>query len=558
MIFELSIKDFILIKEVNIQFDEGFNVLTGETGAGKSMILGAVNMILGGQANKESVRLGAEKAFIRGSFFTSETVNACLMRYDLPVDAEIIVISREIQAKGKSFSRINGQIVTLGQLKEITDLLISIHGQNEHQKLLETDHQLLLLDAYGGEPVNRVKELVKERFQAIQSVKKELASLQEKSVSRNKQLDFLTYQIDEIERIKPVIGEDTELEKSFEYFSHLTQIKNTLSSVTEWFSGDYESGSLSVVSHLNTQLKKIEGFENRLDQLSEKMKELYFFMEDLSKESHHLYEKLEADPEKLNQLEVRLDEINTLKLKYGQSIEEILLQLERMKTERDELEHIEALLAQKSNEFELKQKSYLESAEELTDLRHHAAESFEKVLQQELTELNMRTAQFKVSIEPAQHWFVTGKDAVEFVISTNVGQPFKPLKKVVSGGELSRIMLGVKVVLGQLDEVPTLVFDEVDAGISGVTANIVGEKLKRLSENCQILCITHLPQIAVFADHHFLIEKTEMDDSTQTEIFKLKDVDIEREISRLVGGVTMTDSTIQHAREMLKEAKNMK
>jgi DNA repair protein RecN (Recombination protein N) len=554
MIFELSIKDFILIRDVKIGFDQGLNILTGETGAGKSMVLGAINMVLGGQANKDSIRLGAEKASIRASFLSTDQINAHLRELDISTDDDVLVISREINSKGKSFSRINSQIVTLNQLKSVTDQLLSIHGQNEHQNLLERDHQMNLLDAFGGEALLKIKEAVSIFFAAMQALDSDIARLNKKSSERTKQLDFLNFQIQEIEQAKLKVDEDIALEKEFEYLSNLEHIQETVTQATSWLSGDFGEGALGMLSQLGGQFKKLEGFNLDLDEMSSRMKELYYLMDDLSKDLDRFNEKLEMDPEKFALLERRLDEINNLKSKYGKHISDILDYLFKIKVEQSEYEAIESLIIEKNEALSKAKQTYQKKAAELTKLRKEAAIHFEKALESELQALNMKATTFKIEIQSAKQPLQTGMDEIDFVISTNIGQPFRPLKKVVSGGELSRIMLGIKIVLGKLDEVPTLVFDEVDAGISGITANIVGEKLAKLAQSCQILCITHLPQIAVYADHHFSIEKTSDGISTETFLKKIEGNDVEGEISRLVGGVTVTESTLKHAKEMLLSA----
>ena len=558
MIFELSIKDFILIKDVVLKFDSGFNVLSGETGAGKSMVLGAIHVLLGGQANKDSVRIGAEKAAIKAGFLTEASLNELLASLDINTDEEVILLSREIQAKGKSVSRINGQVVTLAQLKAVTDKLLNIHGQNEHQTLLESEHQLNLLDAYGGTELLNVKSKVESLYHTLQSLNHDIHQLEQKTSSRTKHLDFLNFQILEIEQAKLKTDEDQYLEKEYQYLSNLGQIQDVALQASNWLTSEYGEGALGTVSQLSGQFKKLEGYNHELDGFSMRIKELFFLMEDLTKDLSHFQEKLELNPEKFNMIEKRLDEINTLKSKYGKQIEDILKYFDDIVVERDGYEKLEEQLSEKISERDIVSKSFHQEATVLTGLRQVAAQRFEKALEAELQELNMKSTSFKIEVHVTKSPMITGMDAIEFLISTNVGQPFKPLKKVVSGGELSRIMLGIKIVLGRLDEVPTLVFDEIDAGISGVTANIVGEKLAKLALTCQILCITHLPQIAVYADHHFLIEKDDDGVSTETHLRKIDEKQRELEISRLVGGVSVTESTTIHAREMLMSAQQKK
>lgn len=558
MIFELSIKDFILINDVKIKFDDGLNIMTGETGAGKSMVLGSIDMVLGAQANKESVRLGAEKASIRASFQSSDALNETLKALDIPTDDEVVILSREIQAKGKSYSRINGQIVTLNQLKSITDQLLSVHGQNEHQRLLYKDYQMDILDVYGGEELLLTKGKVSDLYSKIADINQELKKLNLKNEDRAKQLDFLNFQIAEIEQGKLKPEEDVSLEREFEYLSHLEAIKESVEKAVNWLSGDFGDGALNAFSEVNGQLKKVEDYSDELKSLSLRFKEVYYMMDDLSKDASRYHENLDTDPEKFQIIEKRLDEINHLKSKYGKSIFEILNYLNKVKVEKEAYDAIDEMIASKQNELDLLNAAYYKYAQALSELRHKAAEAFESTLEIELRQLNMKATTFKIQITTSKSISQNGMDDVEFMISTNVGQPFRPMKKVVSGGELSRIMLGIKIVLGKLDEVPTLVFDEVDTGISGITANIVGEKLARLAKNCQIICITHLPQIAVYSDHHFLIEKSSDGHSTETILRKIEADEIESEISRLVGGVSVTESTTLHSREMINHAKGLK
>ncbi|HAS72667.1 MAG TPA: hypothetical protein DCS67_00810, partial [Clostridiales bacterium UBA8960] len=324
MIFELSIKDFILINDVKIKFDEGLNIMTGETGAGKSMVLGSIDMVLGAQANKDSVRLGAEKASIKASFQSTDALNDILKDQDIPTDDEVIILSREIQAKGKSYSRINGQIVTLNQLKKITDQLLSVHGQNEHQRLLFKEYQMEILDAFGGESLLKARDKVSELYLLIAEVKLELQKLTAKNTDRAKQLDFLNFQIQEIEQGKLKLDEDILLEKEFEYLSHLEAIKESVEKAVNWMSGDFGDGALNALSEVNGQLRKVEDYSEDLKNLSLRFKELFYMMDDLSKDAGRYHEKLETDPEKFLTIERRLDEINHLKSKYGKRISDVM------------------------------------------------------------------------------------------------------------------------------------------------------------------------------------------------------------------------------------------
>jgi DNA repair protein RecN (Recombination protein N) len=554
MLFELHIKDFILIEDVKIGFEQGFNTITGETGAGKSMILGAIDLVSGEQANKDSVRIGADKTLISASFYTNDKVNLYLNEMGIACDDDIVILSREVQAKGKSISRINGQVVTLNHLKEITKNLIQIHGQNDNQTLLIREEQLNLLDKFGGTENIRTRQQIQHLFNEIRTLRSEIALLEEKSYDRQRQTDFLSFQIEEIDNAKLKIGEDLALEKEFELLTHLGSIVEVFERATGWLSGEYGDGAVSEVSSIANAYSKLVHYDESLDDFSKRFKEIYFLMDDLSKDVVDYKSKLDQDPERLEWVERRLDEINHLKSKYGKTIEVIFDLKSKFQTELDAYENVEEQLKSERQRLEHLLKEYSNISEALTSLRLKASIAFEEALQKELIELNMKETSFKIELnklyEPTAH----GLDDIEFTISTNIGQPFRPLKKVVSGGELSRIMLGIKIVLGKMDAIPTLVFDEIDTGISGVTANVVGEKLAKLSSYSQVIIITHLPQIAVFSDHHLLIEKNVEDQNTLTHIKPITSKEVENEINRLVGGLEVTETTSIHSREMIQTA----
>lgn len=558
MLFELHIKDFILIEDVKIRFEQGFNTITGETGAGKSMILGAIDLVSGEQANKDSVRIDAVKTLVNASFYTNDKVNLYLNEMGIACDDDIVILSREVQVKGKSISRINGQVVTLNHLKEITKNLIQIHGQNDNQTLLIREEQLNLLDKFGGNENIRTRQQIQHLFNEIRTLRSEIALLEEKSYDRQRQTDFLSFQIEEIDNAKLKIGEDIALEKEFELLTHLGSIVEVFERATGWMSGEYGDGAVSEASSIANAYSKLVHYDESLDDFSKRFKEIYFLMDDLSKDVVDYKSKLDQDPERLEWIERRLDEINHLKSKYGKTIEIIFDLKSKFQTELDAYENVEEQLKSERQRLEHLLKEYSNISEALTSLRLKASIAFEEALQKELIELNMKETSFKIDLsklyEPTSH----GLDDIEFTISTNIGQPFRPLKKVVSGGELSRIMLGIKIVLGKMDAIPTLVFDEIDTGISGVTANVVGEKLAKLSSYSQVICITHLPQIAVFSDHHLLIEKNVEDQNTLTHIKPITSKEVENEINRLVGGLEVTETTSIHSREMIQTAHKKK
>ena len=551
MLFELQIKDFILIKEATITFDQGLNIMTGETGAGKSMVLGAIDLLLGSSANKELVRIGSDKALIKGSFYTNDEVNRMLQDFDCPFDETIIVVSREVQNKGKSIARINGTVVTVSQLKSISERLLNIHGQSENQVLLVKEHQLKLLDSYGGNALLDIRSKVFELYKQYKDKKDTLNKLLEKSSQRQKQIDFLKFQINEIEEAALKTNEDSQLENEFVLLTHLDTIILSSKETIGWLNGDEGEGAVSKLSRLSGLLSRYASHHEKLGVFSDRLKEAYYNLEDLSYEMNHFLDDIEGDPERLMAIEKRLDTINRLKSKYGNSIPLILEKCANSQRELEEYEGIEDKIAKLQLGLNEIEKEYLIEAKKLRTARVEVAKLLEKALVKQLKELNMKESQLEIQFEQLEHFTSHGIDAVDMLIATNLGQPFRSLKKVVSGGELSRIMLGLKIVLGQSDTIPTLVFDEIDAGISGVTANVVGEKLCLLASECQVICITHLPQIAVYADHHLLIQKVNCDNETITQIDTINSKEVTDEISRLVGGTEVTDSTEVHAKEML-------
>lgn len=555
MLFELHIKDFILIEEVKIKFTEGFNTITGETGAGKSMILGAIALVLGEQANKDMVRIGCDKAFVSANFFTRETINAYLEDNGFSIDPDVVSISREVQAKGKSISRINGQVATLSHLKAITRHLIDIHGQNDNQILLVREEQLNLLDQFGGERCQNLRAKTGQVYRELKTIETEISNLEEKAYDRQRQIDFLGFQIDEIEAAKLITGEDQALENEFKMLTHMETLMGLFEKSRGWFSGEYGDGAIATVSSLSSSFERIADYNSNLKDFSNRFKEIYFAMDDLSKDLMHYEDQLDNDSERLEFVEKRLDEINRIKAKYScKSIDDIFVIEKSLKDEFEAFNNIEIMLDQKRRLHAETLVKYRSIAAELTNTRKRFAESFVKSLQVQLNELNMKETNFRIDLKDNEVPTATGMDEIDFMISTNIGQPYRQLKKVVSGGELSRIMLGIKIVLGQIDAMPTLFFDEIDAGISGITANVVGEKLSKLSKYSQVVCITHLPQIAVFSDHHLLISKEIVNETTQTVIRSIFNEAVELEIGRLVGGLEQTETTNIHAREMIEKA----
>ncbi|MDK2866140.1 MAG: repair protein RecN [Clostridiales bacterium] len=554
MIFELKIKDFILIESETILFKDGLNIITGETGAGKSMILGAINLVLGAPASNDVVRLGADSAQVQCSFFANEQANAVLKTAGIAVDPDLIVISREINRKGRRISRVNGETATLNVIKDVTQYLLDIHGQFDNQALFNKAYQLALIDAYGGAALIAKRKQLADIYENLHTetvLRDELLNADE---NKEKQVDFLNFQCREIDDAALKVGEDETIETSFAYYANLERIAAAFESAGAVFEGEFGDGILSALSKLVAAFHKVESFDEKVLSFSKRLSEQFYLLEDLSRDLNHFSETLSADPEQYERLEKRLDDINRLKSKYGKTVEAILSYRQTIAEQLEAYEQLDARIAAHEKQIDALKKAYDVLAEDVTEMRSKALKPFKDAVTSELTALNMKAATFDIVIEPLQERTASGRDDVVFVIATNAGQPLKPLKRVLSGGELSRLMLAIKIILGVSDHDVAQIFDEIDAGISGTTANVVGEKLHELARDNQIICITHLPQIAVFADHHYRIIKSSEESGAKTMVEAIEGDAVVEEIGRLVGGVEMTKNTVAHASEMLTNA----
>lgn len=556
MLFELYIKDFILIEEAVIPFKEGFNVLTGETGAGKSMVIGALNLILGGTANKEMIRLGAEVASVKASFEMPDFLQSDLAEMGIEADSEVLTLSREIQSKGKSVARINGQVCTLSQLKSISVSLVNIHGQMDNQEILNKESQLKYLDIFCGETHLQSLLALKTMYHKIKDKQQKVGFLKEKAASQSREEDFLSFQLREIESAHLKADEDVLLEKEFEFLSHLEKISENTGRCLTFLKGEYGEGTASVLSKFSSELEKLSHYDEKLLNFSKGLKDAFFILDDISKDMDAYYEHLDQDPEKLNRLQLRLDEINKLKSKYGKTVDAILAFEMGLKEQLLALSKLSEDLEHETKALEALITIYDSEAQKISQKRKQNLPEFEKQLTEQLKTLNLPEVVFEIHLNSCE-MSDNGLDEVVFYISTNAGQPVKPMHKVVSGGELSRIMLAVKILVGE-EQSCTMVFDEIDAGISGQTAHVVGEKLALLSRKSQVISITHLPQIAVFGDQNLMISKNDVSGISKTFIQAMTPAEKTEEIVRLVGGKNVTDATILHANHMIEQAKVIK
>jgi len=552
MLQNLHIKNIALIDELDISFDEGLNVLTGETGAGKSVIIGSIGIGLGGKFDKELLRDSEKDGMVELTFSVdNERIKNRLKEVDIDITEDVIIISRRIKG-GRTISRINDMTCTASKLKEVAEIIINLHAQHEQQTLLDQAKHLRIIDD-SDDRIRAAKEKVSEAYRAYREVHDRIVDMEVRAQDRTRELDYLEYEINEIEAAKLIPGEDSELEEDFRKMQCSADIRDITGEVymiTGYDRGDSAGSSLSRACAKLKELEKYDGGE-KASELFEGLTEIDSLLSDFNHDLTEYIQANEFEPAVLEETEKRLNLINSLKLKYGKTIEDITDNLEGFRKSRDELQNYDAtLLKLKTEEEELKEK--LETAsEELSILRKEAADALSQNIEEALKKLNFSEVHFRTEMEKLSELGPSGRDKAVFMISTNVGEPEKPLNMVASGGELSRVMLAVKSCLSDAEDTPTLVFDEIDVGISGITAGKVAEMMKELSRSRQIITITHLPQIASAADHSFVIEKNIENGKTHTSIRPIYGEERVQEIARILGGDKITDAVLESAREML-------
>lgn len=559
MLLELRIKNFALIDKIEIQFSKGFNVLTGETGTGKSILIDSINFILGDKQSKDIIRAGEESAYVEGVFeMQGEEIYSLLMDNGIEPE-DIIIISREMNQGGRSTSRINGKTVTIGFLKQVGKYLVDIHGQHEHQSLLNEDTHIGILDSFCDEKFKKLMESYLKLYNYNKEVEKDIQRLSLDDKDKLRRIDLLTFQINEIEAafLKP--GEDEELSKKRDILFNSEKIYSILSDIYDRMYGG--TGFTSVYDEIGksiTNLEAITKFDEKLLIKKEEIEEIYYKLEGIVEDIRDYKDRIEFEPEELKEIEIRLDLINNLKRKYGSSIEDILKYFDESQMELSNIQRSEKLLDELNKKRDENSEKLIKLAENITLVRKKTSEKLEAMITKELKYLGMEKAIFKVEIEQLDVIGSNGADKVQFLMTANPGEPLKSLSRVASGGEMSRIMLAIKSVIADIDRIPTLIFDEIDIGISGRTAQAVAEKMYLISRSHQILCVTHLPQIASMADNHFQIQKVVKDNKTTTNVHTLtmdKRVD---ELARMLGGAVLTELTRNHAREVIELADGLK
>lgn len=558
MLAELGIRNFAIIDELNIEFQEGFNVLTGETGAGKSIIIDAVNLILGSRANKETVKNNAEKAIIDARFEINQLdpVKNKVKEYGIDLD-NTLILTREIYANGKNNVRINGRIATINMLKELASYLIDIHGQQENHTLSEKVKHMELLDRYAGAEVQEKLQGVQAKYKEIKDLKESMNEFQINDEEKNRLIDIYKYQMEEIELAELIEGEEEELTKYYKKMAHQEDLKEAVEKAVYLLSNE-ELGVLSQLQKAVRELSHSEKYEPKVIPIKEALQNYQYCIKDMQRELDGLSESVFVDDEDFFRVEKRIEQINNLKRKYGKSIMEIIDYFNEIQSKYDKLVEYDKLKQHTIAEIEKKEAEMLILCSELHDIRQKHAKLFEVEMQTHLSELNFAKSDFYVVFNQKDYYTEMGADDIEFYICTNIGEEARPLIKVASGGEMSRIMLAFKTIIAEIDEKPTLIFDEIDTGISGRTAQVVAEKIMKVSRGHQVICISHLPQIAVMGDIHHSVTKEVSELSTRVVAKTLNEEERIDEISRLIGGVDLNENTRQYARELLQEASDMK
>ncbi|WP_339214734.1 DNA repair protein RecN [Ornithinibacillus sp. FSL M8-0202] len=564
MLTELSIRNFAIIDQITLTFKEGLTVLSGETGAGKSIIIDAIQLLAGGRASVDFIRHGEDKAEIEGLFLIESTSHQIYLvgkQYGIEINDGEVVLQRVITTSGKSICRVNGKLVTLAILKEFGRTLIDIHSQHETQSLMEPENHIELLDLYNRDQIEQVKEEYTELFQRLETLKRRYKELNDNEQEMAQRLDLLEFQLNELEKANLVPDEDVQLEKER---NQLVNYEKIYKGVHEAYNALYgEQKGLEWLSVAQRSLEEINHYDDVIAKKSESLSNHYYMMEDLTYELSNFLETLEYDPDRLNEIEGRLAEISRLKKKYGTSVSEMIEYMGSIEEEIEQIKNKDSHLQRLANEInELEEDAFIE-AQQLHAIRKQAASNLIREVQEELKDLYLEKASFSVQFIPENvvenvPLHKNGFDQIRFLISTNLGEPLKEISKVASGGELSRIMLVLKKLFAKHQGVTSVIFDEVDTGVSGRVAQAIAEKIFQISNDSQVLCITHLPQVAAMADTHLFIEKNELENRTVTQVSELTESEQINELTRMMTGTKVTETAKEHAKELHKLAQGFK
>lgn len=551
MLISLHVKNLALIDETEVYFGRGLNILTGETGAGKSIIIGSVNLALGAKADKEMIRTGADYALVELIFqIEKEEQLQAVKELELPIEEDGTIILQRRIMPGKSICKVNGESVSAKQVRTLAENLIDIHGQHEHQSLLQVAKQLEILDEYAGEKLAVVKEKLRECYVNHQEVIKELSKNDVDEDTRKRECSLAEFEVQEIEQADLKIGEDEELEKSYQKLVHAQKIQEAVTTAHQ-MSGYENGGAGDSIGRALREIKAVSSYDESLQEFEKQLLDIDSLLNDYNRAAADYLSNLEFDGSLFEEVEKRLDVVNHLKSKYGNTIEEILIYQEKMQSKLEQYQDFDAYKEKLMHKEASLKKELLQLCKEASAIREENAKSLAESMKKALVDLNFIDVAFEIQVQPNEEKVSSnGYDQIAFMISTNPGEALRPLSQVASGGELSRIMLALKTVLADKDEIETLIFDEIDTGISGKTAWKVAEKMGILGKEHQLICITHLPQIAAMADTHFQIVKSVTEDRTATQIQEMNEQESIEELARMLGGASITENVLNNAREM--------
>lgn len=558
MLQSLHVKNLALIDETEVLFTEGLNILTGETGAGKSVIIGSINLALGAKADKEMIRAGAEYALVELIFgVEKERQQRAIQELELPVEDGQVIIQRKIMPN-RSVCKVCGETVTARQLKQLSEILIDIHGQHEHQSLLQASKQMEILDAYAGEELTAPKAALKEAYRQYRQVQEELFSSQVDEETRRREISLAEFECKEIEEAELTAGEDEEVEKTYQKLLNAQKIKEAAVNV-HGLCGYEDNGMGSLMGRALKEIRGVAAYDEALQEFEKQLLDMDGLLNDYNRAMAEYLSNLEFDASLFDQTERRLNLLNHLKSKYGNTVEEILAYHEKAQETLSKYQDYDAYRMELSRKADTLNKKVLKLCKEISGIRIRNANILSEQMKRALEDLNFDHVAFQIQVTPSEERpGETGYDQVTFLISTNTGEALKELTQVASGGELSRIMLALKTVLADRDEIETLIFDEIDTGISGRTAWKVSEKMGILGKGHQLICITHLPQIAAMADTHFYIEKQVANDRSITDIRRLEEKESVEELARMLGGAQITENVLKNAEEMKDLARKTK
>ena len=559
MLLELTIRNIALIESLRIEFAQGFNVLTGETGAGKSIVVDCVNLALGGRADRDMIRTGAERGSVEALFDISENAQALRLAEELgvEVDGGVVCVSRELSRSGRNLCRIAGTVLPLTALRQFTALLVDVHGQHEHQALMNPQRHMDFLDAFGDEAHEKLREQVRAAHAARAETASSLRALLKDAAERERLIDMLSFQVQEIEAAKLKSGEEEKLERKLKMLENAEKVRDGVETAYQLTYGGYGGATSAQEALLRASdaLQAIAGLDPRFDRLSGELRNLYYAVQEAGSELQAISEELSFDPRLMDRIADRLDLISRLERKYGATEAEVIAFGESARARLESVQSGDARIAELKKQLKAQDLTLREACAALTESRRALAAVLEEGVVGQLKDLGMARTRFRVEFRALEKPCANGADEVEFLISPNPGEPLRPLAAIASGGELSRMMLALKTLSLNRGGVDSMVFDEIDTGVSGRMAQVVGEKMRDIAATKQVLCVTHLPQIAALGDAHFQVEKRAEGERTRTNVVRLDEDGRVHELSRLVGGAADSESSLSHARHMLMDAR---